>query len=159
MIILSKGTVPNSKYFFKIAQEEAKKSTCLKRKCGAIVVKNNEIIGRGFNSPPGNIESQRRCRVDKSSLDKKVTDKTCCIHAEQRAILDVFKNTADFSDTTLYFTSINKKGERLISGKPYCTICSKFALEVGITRWVLEHKEGTVFYSAEEYNNISFSRK
>jgi dCMP deaminase len=38
--------------FFNIAAEVASKATCNRDKCGAIIVKENEIIGRGFNSPP-----------------------------------------------------------------------------------------------------------
>ena len=66
----------------------AKDATCSMSKCASILVKDNQIIGAGYNSPPGNIESQRRCNYSKDSYHKKITDKTCCIHAEQRAIFD-----------------------------------------------------------------------
>ena len=42
------------------AAEAALGSTCLRNRCGSIIVKNDEIIGSGFNSPPANKESQRR---------------------------------------------------------------------------------------------------
>ena len=143
--------------FFLIAQEEALKSTCLERKCGAVLVNSEKIIGKGFNSPPGNIESQRRCNQDKTLINIKVTDKTCCIHAEQRALMDAFQRGENLKGSTMYFTSVNDKGERLLSGKPYCTLCSKIALEMGIEKWVLEQKEGGLEYSADEYNKISFN--
>jgi hypothetical protein len=49
------------------------------------------LIGKGFNSPPGLKESQRRYFCLKENFDRKITDKTCCIHAEQRAIIDALK--------------------------------------------------------------------
>ena len=77
------------------AIEVAKNSTCLRSKCGAIVVKDRKIIGSGFNSPPGNLESQRRCLNDKNTYGQKITDKTCCIHAEERAIFDALRRNAE----------------------------------------------------------------
>jgi len=143
--------------YFRKAQEEAEKSGCKKRFCGAVIIKGGEIIGRGFNSPPKNLESQRRCGQDKSKLDEKVTDKTCCIHAEERAIFDALKRGKDLEGGVIYFTSVDQIGNRLYSGEPFCTICSKRALDVGIKGWVLEHESGTIFYSAEEYNELSYN--
>jgi deoxycytidylate deaminase len=141
--------------FLKEAQEEAKKSLCERRRCGSIIVKESKIIGRGFNSPPGKLESQRRCLIDKISLGE-ITDKTCCVHAEQRAIVDALKKGNDLGGSVLYFTSVNQDGKRIYSGKPYCTGCSKMALDSSVWRWVLEHEEGIFLYNSEEYNNISF---
>ncbi|MAH03404.1 hypothetical protein CMI39_01310 [Candidatus Pacearchaeota archaeon] len=139
------------------ATEIASKSTCLKSKCGSIIVKNNKIIGEGFNSPPGNIESQRRCLENKNSINKKVTDKTCCIHAEQRAIIDALKNNQNkLNGSRLYFIRLDKLNNKILLRNPYCTICSKMALDVGISEFVLLHKEGICVYNTEEYNKLSF---
>ncbi|MBI5804039.1 hypothetical protein HY450_02240 [Candidatus Pacearchaeota archaeon] len=47
-------------------------STCKRSRCGAVIVKDNMIIGRGFNSPPQNKEENRRCCFDKKSYHDKV---------------------------------------------------------------------------------------
>jgi deoxycytidylate deaminase len=142
------------------ASHLAKNSTCLRAKGGADIVKDNKIIGEGFNSPPGNLESQRRCNCSKDSYNKKITDKTCCIHAEKRAIFDALRrNPEKLKGSTLYFTRINEKGNLIYSGKPYCTGCSKDALDVGISEFVLFHEEGICVYDIEEYNNLSFQFK
>lgn len=44
----------------------------------------------------------------------------------------------------------------LKAGKPYCTICSKMALDVGIAEFVLWHEEGITVYDTKEYNELSF---
>ena len=54
----------------------AQKATCQRAKCGAVIVKDNEIIGRGFNSPPNNDDKERRCEIKKDEYDQKITDKT-----------------------------------------------------------------------------------
>ena len=147
------------KYFDKVI-EIAKKSTCERAKCGCVIVNSNEIIGGGFNSPPKNLENQRRCSNDKELYHKKVTDKTCCIHAEQRAIFDALKNNPKkLSSSRLYFIRIDENGNPTKSGKPYCTICSKMALDVGISEFVLWHEKGICVYKTEGYNTLSFDFK
>ncbi len=142
------------------AAEIALKSSCLRSKCGSIIVKNNEIIGTGFNSPPQNKENQRRCSNPKDSYNKKVTDKTCCVHAEQRAIIDALKNNPKkIAGSRIYFIRLNDKGNKTRADRPYCTICSKMALDVGITEFILWHDKGICVYNTDEYNEISFQYK
>lgn len=146
-----------AEFFIQQAAEIAQKATCERSKCGCIIVKDREIIGKGFNSPPQNLESQRRCHCDKEQYHRKVTDKTCCIHAEQRAILDALKFASDkLIGSDLYFIRLDQEGKPAKSGNPYCTICSKMALEVGIKTFHLWHSEGIVAYDTEEYNILSY---
>lgn len=158
MKYLSKEREYNLSNWFKEAINEAVKSTCLRAKCGSIIVKDKQIIGKGFNSPPVNLESQRKCLNEKSLYDEKVTDKTCCVHAEQRAIIDALKNNPDkIKDSSLYFIRLDLGDNILFSKKPYCTHCSKLALDVGIKEFILWHKKGICIYDTEEYNDLSFN--
>src|SRR3989344_7142318 len=76
------------------AAEMAKKALCLRAKCGTVIVKDNEIIGKGYNAPPLDKEENRTC--DKEyGVGKPKYDRTCCIHAEWRAILDASKTNPD----------------------------------------------------------------
>ena len=146
-----------AEFFIQQAAEIAQKATCERSKCGCVIVKDGEIIGKGFNSPPQNLESQRRCHCDKEQYHRKVTDKTCCIHAEQRAILDALKFASDkLIGSDLYFIRLDQEGKPAKSGNPYCTICSKMALEVGIKAFHLWYSEGIVAYDTEEYNILSY---
>ncbi|MBS3099513.1 hypothetical protein J4462_04835 [Candidatus Pacearchaeota archaeon] len=143
--------------FLTKAYEAALKSSCGKDKCGSVIVKDEEIIGEGFNSPPGNLEGQRRCNCDKKKLHKKVTDKTCCVHAEQRAVMDALsKNSDKLNGSRLYFIRLDDEGKISFAGKPYCTVCSKMALDSGIKEFVLYHKEGIGVYDTGEYNLLSY---
>lgn len=148
---------PEENIWIAKAIKVAKQATCLRAKCGSVIVKDNTIIGQGYNSPPKELESQRRCTISKDAYDKKVTDKTCCVHAEQRAILDACsKNQGKLKDSTLYFIRLDEKGNPAYAGKPYCTICSKFALDVGISTFVLVHQTGPKAYNTVDYNVLSF---
>lgn len=143
--------------FMKEAVEEAKKATCHEWKCGSVIVKNGEVTGRGFNSPAGNREEQRRCNHDKTKLHRKVSDKSCCVHAEQRAIMDVLKRNGDkLNGAKIYFIRLDQNDKIMPAGKPFCTMCSKMALDAGISEFVLQHEEGIAAYDTGEYNKLSY---
>ena len=139
------------------AVQLALQSTCQRSRCGSVIVQNKDIIGSGFNSPPQQDENQRRCSYSKELYHPKVTDKTCCVHAEQRAIMDVLRNNPDaIADSRLYFIRLDDLGTPFRAGKPYCTICSKMALDTGIREFVLWREEGVGVYDTGEYNLLSF---
>lgn len=149
--------------YFEAAINQALKSSCKRSRCGSVIVATTEfeeisqdrIIGLGFNSPP--LKSEARCTYEKSSLHPKVTDKTCCIHAEQRAILDALKNYSHYvPGSRLFFARIDDNGKIKKSGEPYCTICSKMTLDVGISKFYLWHEKGVGVYDTVEYNKLSF---
>lgn len=143
--------------FISLCVSVAKKATCSRSKCGSVIVNDGEVIGEGFNSPPGNLESQRRCSIKKNEYDLKVTDKTCCVHAEQRAIMDALKNNSGkIVGSRLYFVRLDEEGNISFAGKPYCTICSKMALDSGVKEFVLYHEKGICVYDTEGYNDLSF---
>ncbi len=54
------------------------------------------------------------------------------------------------------FIRLDKNGTLSRAGKPYCTICSKMALDVGIDEFVLWHEDGICVYDTDEYNTRSF---
>ena len=155
MIILN--DIKSKEYIEKAAQI-ALNSKCLRSKCGCVIIKNDEIIGEGYNSPPGD-EIIKICKKDSLAINFK-SDKTCCIHAEQRAIIETLKkNSEKIKDSTLYFIRIDENGDKVFAGKPYCTICSKMALQVGIKEFVLLHEKGITAYDTKEYNEQSFNYK
>lgn len=146
-------------HFFALAAEIAKHATCGRDLCGAVIVKDGDVIGEGWNSPPGNSEDQRMCAVEEYDwLKKKKSDKTCCMHAEWRAIVDALRRHPDeILGSTLYFTRIDTEGSILKSGEPYCTVCSRLALDVGVAHFALWQESGIRVYRTDEYNQSSYA--
>jgi len=134
----------------------ARKALCLRAKCGTVIVKDGEVIGEGHNAPPLDEEENRMC--DKElGLGKPKYDQTCCIHAEWRAIMDASKrNPNKLAGAKLYFTRIDDQEKIKKSGKPYCTVCSRLALDAGIKSFLLWHEEGVCEYPTHEYNQLSY---
>lgn len=139
--------------------EQAKLATCNRAHCGSIVVsENDEIIGTGFNSPAGEVESQRMCNIDRSSTIKPKYDRTCCMHAEWRAIMNALKNHPDkIVGSTLHFIRLDVKTEEIIPPKDlFCTVCSRLILDSGISKVILYSEDSQVGYDSEEYNLKSY---
>ena len=147
----------------------ASRSTCLKSRCGSIIVKNDSgsIIGAGFNSPPRNIEPSR-CFKDEleqeigvAAADVKL-DISCCVHAEKRAIINALEcaqpsmfSGITFHDTTLYFIRLDADKKPVASGPPSCPSCSKMIFDVGIPFIALYNGDGFDVYDALEFHKIS----
>lgn len=158
MRYLSKPEEKEIFHFFEMAAEEAKKSCCLRSHCGAVLVKNGEIIGVGYNSPPLD-KKPEKCIKDDLNPEFK-SDKTCCIHAEDRALrAGLKKDPEKVIGSRMYFIRLDGEGKMKRSNSPYCTMCSKMALDEGVAEWALWQDNGVAVYDAEEYNSISFNYK
>ncbi len=143
--------------WFRESVRIAQRASCQRRKCGSVIVKNDVIIGSGYNSPPLDDEAHRRCDVPVDKLAKYPTDKTCCVHAEQRAMFDALRrHPEEIIGASLYFASINEQGEMLYSGYPYCTQCSKLALDLGLSYFGLWHEDGIKMYDTTHYHELSW---
>lgn len=149
----------NHETYFHEAIAEARQATCKRRKCGSVVVSaEGEVIGRGWNGPPAHDECQRRCDRKAELHPAFTSDKTCCVHAEWRAIFDALRNAPDrVTGSTLYFAACDEKGDHVFAGDPYCTICSKIALDVGVRWFGLWHETGIRLYDTREYHDLSFA--
>ena len=145
--------------YFEHAGEEAKRSLCLRSRCGTVIVDGEgQVIGRGYNAPPQDDIAIRRCDRKHELHPTFKSDKTCCVHAEQRAVMDALaRNPAKLPGSTLYFVRLDAEGKMKYSGKPYCTICSKMALDAGVRFFCLYHEEGVGMYDTREYNELSFA--
>lgn len=155
MKILSGEEATKAMEYLDHAATAAAYACCFRSKCGSVIVKDNQIIGKGYNSPPLDVKLEY-CLKDSLPANFK-SDKTCCMHAEQRALFDALQHHPDqLSGSRLYFIRLDDKGEKKKAGDPYCTICSKFTLDSGVAEFVLWREEGICVYDTVEYNELSF---
>ena len=158
MKILANADKQTALVWLEKVAEIARQATCQQVRYASAIVADGQIIGHGFNSPPGALESQRRCQFQKDHYHQKVVDKTCCVHAEQRAIIDALKNFPEkIIGSQIYTARIDEDGRSIKCGLPYCTVCSKMVLDVGIKDFILYQDAGVCLYDTEEYNNLSFN--
>lgn len=143
--------------YFEEAAKQARMAKCERALCGSVVVSaDNKIIGRGFNAPPLSDESQRMCSSKLDRTIKTNNDKTCCVHAEWNAILDALSSEpVKTKGSTLYFMRVNDRGEYTQAGEPYCTVCSRLALQAGVSVFGLWNS-GPEMIDTNTYNKMSY---
>ena len=108
--------------FMELAVNLAKRSHCLKRHVGAVLVKDTRIISIGYNGPPAGTHN---CDEEFPEVGCPRDSKGSCslaIHAEQNAILYAVKNKASVEGSTLYVTL-----------SP-CLSCSRIIFTMGISK-------------------------
>lgn len=132
-------------YYLKIADAVCSKSTCLKKKYGAVIVKNSEIISTGFNGPA---RGEKHCSIcTKVGSDKDMIEYASCpaIHAEQNAIISASRQ--EMLGSTLYLFGrkvegyTNELGE-MIAAYP-CEICLRLIKNAGIDKVI--NKNGIIY--------------
>jgi dCMP deaminase len=114
-------------YFMEIARLVARRSTCLRRQVGAVVVKEKNILATGYNGTPSGIThcSEVGCLRQKLGVPSGERHELCRgLHAEQNAIIQAAKHGTNIAESTLYTTH-----------SP-CIICSKMIINAGIRRIV-----------------------
>jgi deoxycytidylate deaminase len=149
-----------AEHWMQAAAQVATGALCSRARCGSVIVKNNKIIGSGFNAPPLNQVESQRCHIPKSTTGKPGYDQTCCLHAEWRAIMDALKNEGvDLLDADLYFARIDTDGNITPCGPVVCTVCSRLALDAGIKQFYVKNSRGIKTYSTSEYNNLAYEYK
>jgi dCMP deaminase len=132
--------IDKDKYYLEIAKTVAKRSTCLHRQYGAVIVNNDEIIATGYNgSPRGEANCCDTGICYKDSHDKPIDPKasthgkqygSCvAVHAEQNAIISAARK--DMQGATLYLASLDDT----IAPAP-CNYCDRMIKNAGITKVV-----------------------
>jgi dCMP deaminase len=112
-----------SEYFMTITNMVGKRSTCLRRHVGAILVKDKRILATGYNGAPAGIRhcEETGCIRRDSGVPSGQRHELCRgLHAEQNAIIQAAYHGVSIDGSTLYCTN-----------KP-CIICSKMLINAGI---------------------------
>lgn len=121
-------------YYLGIALVVAKKSTCLKKRYGAVIVKNDTILSTGYN---GNCRGEPHCiKCSKIDCNKDEAEYSTCksVHAEMNAIISASRN--EMLGATLYLAGyITSTGEENLNVAP-CEICLRLIKNAGIDRVV-----------------------
>lgn len=155
---LTSQELKQTRQFFELAAGAAAEATCLRAKCGSVIVKDGMVIGTGYNGPPLDNEDRRTCNSTWDFSRKPKYDLTCCVHAEWRAVLDACKTNPDkIKGSALYFMRIDKNDDFTDAGKPYCTTCSRFTMESGVGEFALWNNDGADIYTLPEYDKLSYA--
>ena len=110
-------------YFIHLAFEVAKRSTCLRRVVGAIIVKDRRILATGYNGVPSGLRhcEETGCLREQLGVPSGQRHEICRgLHAEQNAIIQAARYGIDIEGSSIYITT-----------QP-CSVCAKMLINAGI---------------------------
>jgi dCMP deaminase len=128
-----------NEYFMSIAEMVSTRSTCLRRKVGAVLVKDKRIISTGYNGSPSGLKhcEEVGCLREKLGVPSGERHELCRgLHAEQNAIIQAALHGVSTKGAILYCTHCP------------CSLCTKMLINAGISRVV--YKEGYPDWLAKE---------
>jgi dCMP deaminase len=114
-------------YFMDITSLVARRSTCMRRQVGAVMVKEKNILATGYNGTPSGIThcDVTGCLREQLNVPSGERHELCRgLHAEQNAIIQAARHGVNISDSVLYCTN-----------SP-CIICTKMLINAGIRKVV-----------------------
>ena len=125
-------------YYLDIADAALNRSTCLRRRYGAIVVREDEILSTGYNGAPRgrrNCSDLGYCAREKLNIPRGERYELCrSVHAEANAIISAARR--DMLGGTLYLVGRDARSGELLKDATPCAMCRRLIINAGIAKVV-----------------------
>ncbi len=142
--------VSKENYYLDIADTVLKRSTCLRRKYGAIIVRNDEILSTGYNGAPRgrkNCSDLGQCYREYLHIPSGERYELCrSVHAEANAIIS--SSRRDMLGGTLYLVGRSAADNRLLHDTTSCSMCRRLIINSGIRDVVIRR-------NAQEFERVN----
>ena len=129
--------ISKDEYYLGIAEAVLARSTCLRRKYGAVIVNNDEIVSTGYNGAPRgeqNCIDCGYCERERLNVPKGERYELCvAVHAEQNAVISASRK--DTVGATIYIVGKEVATGDYANPAP-CMICRRMIKNAGIVRCV-----------------------
>ena len=147
-------------YYFNIALAVAMRSTCLRRKYGAVIVKDDHIISTGYN---GSARGEKNCtdvglclREEQNIPHGERYELCRSVHAEANAIIAAPRET--MLGAALYLACTDPKTGAPIGGTTCCQMCKRLVINAGIERVIVrEDAERYTVYIVRDWVENDYS--
>ena len=141
---MSEHTRPTwDEYFMAIVDDVATRSTCCRRKVGAILVKDKRVIATGYNGAPRgrkNCTDLGFCSREALNVPRGERYELCrSVHAEANAIISAARR--DMVGGTLYLVGRNAQTGELLHDATSCAMCRRLVINAGLAKVVIRNTE------------------
>lgn len=124
--------------YLNVAETFSYRSTCIKRKYGAVVVKDDSVISTGYNGSPRGFDNCcdiGNCPRKELGMHQGEGYGICrAIHAEQNALLGCERY--ETMDADLYLAGVNPDDNTVHRAKP-CPLCARLIIQAGIKNVIM----------------------
>ena len=131
--------VSKENYYLDIAQTVSERCTCLRKRYGAIIVKNDVILSTGYNGAPRgrkNCIDLNYCMRDKLNIPRGERYEMCrSVHSEANAIINASRE--QMLGSTLYMACTDPMTGELVPGTNNCMMCKRMIINAGIEKVVI----------------------
>ena len=131
--------IDKENYYLDIAGTVLERSTCLRRRYGAIIVQHDEIVSTGYNGAPRgrqNCLDLGCCTREALNIPSGERYELCrSVHAEANAIISAARR--EVLGATLYMVCKEPKTGELIPNSTSCSMCRRLIINAGIERVVI----------------------
>ena len=135
--------VSKHNYYLDIAETVAERSTCLRKKYGVIIVKNDSIVSTGYNGAPRgrkNCTDLGECMRDKLGIPRGERYELCrAVHSEANAIIAASRE--QMLGATLYMVGVDAKSGELLRDTNSCMMCKRMVINAGIETVIIRTGE------------------
>ena len=136
-------------YYLDLAEIVSQRGTCLRRRYGAVIVKNDEVVSTGYvGSPRGrkNCTDLGFCIRQKLQIPRGERYELCrSVHAEANAIISASRD--QMIGSSLYLTGVEADTGEYVKNSNSCSMCQKMIINAGIEKVVIRDTE-------EDYREI-----
>lgn len=131
--------VSKHNYYLDIAQTVSERSTCLRKRYGAIIVKNDVIVSTGYNGAPRgrqNCSDIGVCQREKLGIPRGERYELCrSVHSEANAIIAAPRD--QMLGSTLYMVCTEPGTGEIVSGTNSCMMCKRMVINAGISTVII----------------------
>ena len=152
-------------YYLDIAQTVSERSTCIRRRFGAIIVKNDVIIATGYNGAPRgrlNCSDIESCVREEMNVPRGERYELCrAVHAEANAIIAASRE--QMQGATMYMCCTDPWTKDVVGSICSCAMCKRLIINAGIKEVVArEDKDNYTIYQVSDWvrnddsHNVTF---
>lgn len=121
-------------YYLDLAEMVSQRSTCLRRRYGAVIVKNDEVISTGYvGAPRGrkNCSDIGECIRQKMQIPRGERYELCrSVHAEVNAIISASRD--QMIGASLYLVGLEVSDNSYVKNASSCSMCKRTVINAGI---------------------------
>lgn len=146
--------VSKTNYYLDIAETVAKRSTCLRRCFGSIIVNDDSIVATGYNGAPRgrkNCSDLGFCQREKLGIPRGERYELCrSVHSEANAIISASRE--ETKGAILYMACIAPGTGEVLGHTTSCAMCKRLIINAGISKVIVrEDKEHYSEYPVQDW--------
>ena len=121
-------------YYLDLAEVVSQRGTCLRKKYGAVIVKNDEVVSTGYGGAPrgrANCTDLQVCVREKLNIPRGERYELCrSVHAEANAIISASRER--MIGSSLYLSGIDIRTQNYVQNADCCSMCKRLIINAGI---------------------------